>query len=562
MTERNEQLLKRIGSAWSGHLPLWAIAITVWCVNSTILLGFALSPHHFLAALFANSVAAVALLGTAFTWRAYVHRFTNSSPIPWWLVCAAGAVVGLIKGLVTYLVFWTLTETPFTMSAVIQATIPAAVIGLWLLPAFGIIGSILADYNWEREQLIRTIVARELSSAPTRYLDDEVTQFITKAKNQIEAVGDSPENFQTLLTELAEREVRPMSHKLWQYESARIDSFNFRDLARSAIRQHRFSPVWTSISLVVSLFFLQAPLVGALEASWRSVFQAAITAAILALGRAIPLYGPLSGPLVFFLTPAVAIIVIELVTVSTLGPLPGVTSFVADLTLYSALIMTVLILGAVFSARDNHNEVIARLSHIRRVDSAPDADRIIQLLRRRETAEYLHGYVQNQLLAHAVKLSTAPHSLTEVRGHITRLFEDLEQGALNTNTPPTLTLEDVTNNLREVWRGVMDVRLNCPSDETLSPLEVALIDRLSTEFAANARRHGEATHIDIDVTCTTDILTLTARDNGVGLSPGPDGLGTALVESLSQGRWLRSADSEGSGTIVSCVISRLKDTMI
>ena len=48
---------------------------------------------------------------------------------------------------------------------------------------------------------------------------------------------------------------------------------SIRDLARSAIRQHRYSPVWTSISLVVSLFFLQAPLVGALEASWRSVFQ-------------------------------------------------------------------------------------------------------------------------------------------------------------------------------------------------------------------------------------------------------------------------------------------------
>lgn len=559
MTSQTLRWRDRIRSPWSGYLPLWAVAITIWCVNSAMLLGFALSPRHIWAALCANGAAALALTAAGFAWRTLVRRATAHHGLKNWHVCVVGGIVGLIKGVVTYTLFWALTDTPITLESLGQAAVPAVVIGLWLLPAFGMIGSILAEYNQEREQLIRTIVAKELSSAPTRYLDEDVAEFIVKAKQQIERSGDSAEHLREALTELAEHDVRPMSHKLWQHEEGRVDSFNFRDLARAAIRNHRFSPLWTSLSLVVSLFFLQAPLVGVGEASLRSVLQAALAAGVLVLGRQIPLRGPLTGPLIFFLTPACAVILIEMVTLNTVGPLPGVTSIVADTSLYIALVMTVLILGAVFSARDTHDAVHGQLSALRDTGPEPDADRIVYLLRRRETAEYLHGYVQNQLLAHAVKLGNAPHSLSDVRTHITRLFDDLEQGTLNSGSPHSSTLHELTTSLTESWRGVMEVTFSFPASEEVTPSEVALVDRLSTEFASNARRHGAATEIHLDLTCTADSLTLTARDNGVGVTHGPDGLGTALVHSLSQGNWDRVSSPNIPGTTVICTLVRQKD---
>lgn len=560
MNRTRSRFGERVGSSWSGYLPLWAIAITVWCVNSTLLLGFALSPNQFGAAVAANGTAAVVLLLIGASWRALLKRRTVVQPVQPWVVFLVGAFTGLAKGLTTYLVLWVLTDVPVTFSALVQNTLPAVVIGLWLVPAFGILGSIRADYNSEREQLISEMVAHDLSAATTRYLDEDIARFVVRAKEQLDRAGDSPDLMRTALVELAERDVRPMSHKLWQQEDAQIDSFRFRDLALNAIKQHRFPAVWTSASLFISLLFLQIPLVGLLDSLQRSLFQSFVTLLVLSLGRLLPFRGSVSGPLIFFLFPAVAVIAIEVLTLQLAGPLPGVTSWIADVTLYFALIMTLLILGIVFSARDTHEEVRDRLTALRSDSLSTDVDRIIYLLRRRETAELLHGYVQNQLLSSSIKLGTTPHSLSEVKEHITSMFTELERGQLAPGSSSTLTLQSMKEQLTESWRGVMDITMSLSSRDTFSPREIALIDRLVTECASNARRHGHATTLHLDLTSTADSLTVVASDNGVGPGYGAPGLGTALMASLSAGNWSRKLSASQSGTTVTCTISRVKES--
>lgn len=561
MINARSRFSERVGSSWSGYLPLWAIAITVWCVNSTLLLGFALSPNQFGAAVAANGTAAAVLMLIGVSWRALLIRRTGAQLVPAWIVFLVGAFTGLAKGLTTYLVLWVLTDVSVTFTALVQNTMPAIMIGLWLVPAFGILGSIRAEYNTEREQLISERVARELSAATSRYLDKDVAQFIVRAKEQLDHAGDSPELLRTALTELAERDVRPMSHKLWQHEDAQIDSFSFLDLALNAMKQHRFPAVWTSVSLFVSLLFLQMPLVGFFDALQRSLFQSLISLIVLLLGRLLPLRGAVSGPLTFFVIPALAVMAVEILTRQLAGPLPGVTSWIADATLYIALTMTLLIFGAVFSARDTHEVVRERLSALRSQLLASDADRIIHLLRRRETAELLHGYVQNQLLSSSVKIGRTPESLDAVKEHITTMLTELERGQLALGRTSARSVQEMKEQLTESWRGVMDITMSisAPASDTYSPREIILIDRLMTECASNARRHGQATQLHLDLTCTADNLTVVAHDNGGGLREGVPGLGTALMTSLSAGNWSRSSSADAPGTTVTCTISRVKE---
>lgn len=533
------------------------IATTVWCVNSTLLLGLALRPNNVFAAAVANTVSAVLLISLGYAWRGIQRQYATSGETPLGAVFAMGAFVGLVKGTSTYTVLWALTGVPITFQALLQNTVPAVISGLWLLPAFAIVGSIREEYDREREVLISEIVSRELSAATSKYLEQDVAQFVVRARKQLSQASGSTAEFRQALTELAERDVRPMSHKLWAQEDSQIEKFGFRDLAIAAIRQHHFPAAWTSGALFFSLMALQIPLVGLPEATSRSFVQALVAYIVLTLGRLIPLRGSVSGPVVFFTTPLALVVLIEIGTQLWVGPLPGVNGLIAESILYLSLLTTLLILGAVFTARGTHDEVHSKLSELRAESMAADADKIIQLIRRRETAELFHGFVQNQLLSNAVKLGTIPDSLGEVQSVISHMLEELEQGEHSSQRPDVADLQELGNMLEEVWRGVMKVSVIQQNTEHLTPQELLILDRILNELTANAHRHGLASEIAVAITPTMSTITVTAEDNGTGLGSGPPGLGTALLSTLSGGNWSRETLIGSSrGTQVRCELVR------
>lgn len=557
MSKKSSLLRQRLTSQWSSYLPLWMIATTVWCVNSTLLLGLALRPNNVLAAAVANTVSAVLLISLGYAWRGIQRQYATTGETPLGAVFAMGALVGLVKGTSTYSVLWALSGVPITFQALLQNTVPAVISGLWLLPAFAIVGSIRAEYDTEREILISEIVARELSAATSKYLEQDVAQFVVRARKQLSQASGSTAEFRQALTELAERDVRPMSHKLWAQEDSQIEKFGFHDLAIAAIRQHHFPAAWTSGALFFSLMALQIPLVGLPEATSRSFVQALVAYILLTLGRLIPLRGSVSGPVVFFTTPLALVFLIEIGTQLWVGPLPGVNGLIAESILYLSLLTTLLILGAVFTARGTHDEVHSKLSELRADSMAADADKIIQLIRRRETAELLHGYVQNQLLSNAVKLDTIPDSLGEVQSVISHMLEELEQGEHSSQRPGVADIQVLGNVLEEVWRGVMKVSVIQHNTELLTPQELLILDRILNELTANAHRHGLASEIAVAITPTMSSITVTAEDNGTGLGSGPPGLGTALLSTLSGGNWSRETLKGSSrGTQVRCELVR------
>lgn len=557
MTDSQFRFVQRMKSPWSGYLPLWAFAIVIWCANSVLLLGFAQSPRNFTAALVANLFSAVFMLLIGLVWSLFLRRKHPHWDVPLWTVFAIGALVGLVKGLTTYAIVWEVSKTDYGLAELLQNAIPAVLTGLWLIPAFAIVGSLKEEYSEERERLINSVVRFELSSATEKYIDEDINEFVMRAKMQLDHAENSSESFQEILLDLAERDVRPLSHKLWKQQDARIRTFHFRDLALSTMTIHRFPAFWASFSLFISLLMLQVPLVGFPNAVLRSLLQAGIAFVFLLIGRVIPWRGKISGPLTFFAIPAVIVSVIELSTTVLFGPLPGMTTWIADSSLFLGLITTLLILGSAFSARTQHDELLHEMAALNSGDIAQDAEHVISLIRRRETAEILHGYVQNQLLTNALKLQGEPEAFGVVKKNISHVLSNLEDGKAGTSEFVPLSMHDLAGEVTSTWRGIMNVTFTHDEQHSMTREELNIIYRLVSECASNARRHGNAEELSIQISCTSTSIDIHAIDNGISSSQGPAGLGTALFRSLSAGNWSLRINPEGQGTILSCSIPRI-----
>lgn len=556
MAIKNSHFAKLVSSRWSGYLPLWGIATFLWCFNSFVLLGLAQTPHNYWAAFIANLVSALLLIALGLVWSRLISRVSGYSLMPLWAVFLAGAVVGITKGVSTYGVFWSLSGVPWNLGELVLNSLPAILTGLWLLPAFAVMGALREEFALEREALISAVVTHELSSATVQYIDQDVTEFVTRAKHQLENAGESSGLFQLALVDLAEREVRPMSHRLWEQEESKIRGYRFRDLAVSALTVHNFPAFWTSASLFISLLMLQVPLVGFVDALIRSALQSVIAFVFLFVGRLLPWKGRLSGPVIFLFIPVLIVAFIEFITLTFIGPLPGVTAILADSSLYIGLVSTSLIFGIVISAWHSHGEMKGALEELRAQEISTDANHVIYLLRRRETAEFLHGYVQNQLLNSALKLKDEAESLSSIQQNVTRILSSLEAGLITNSRDYPTSIENIAKSLKDSWAGIMDVDLVKVGDAALSLEELDIIDRLTSEFAANSRRHGNASTLHITVTTSENAIELHAVDNGSLAGQGPPGLGTALLHSLSSGRWSREVHPDTAETIVTCSITR------
>jgi signal transduction histidine kinase len=85
--------------------------------------------------------------------------------------------------------------------------------------------------------------------------------------------------------------------------------------------------------------------------------------------------------------------------------------------------------------------------------------------------------------------------------------------------------------------------------------------RIAQEAVSNALRHGHARHISLNLKAEAGNLTLSIRDDGVGvpsLMDGKKGLGVRLMFNRAGliGGTLTIGPAEGGGTLVTCILSR------
>jgi PAS domain S-box-containing protein len=87
----------------------------------------------------------------------------------------------------------------------------------------------------------------------------------------------------------------------------------------------------------------------------------------------------------------------------------------------------------------------------------------------------------------------------------------------------------------------------------------ALVYRIGQEAVANARKHANASRVDIDIESAGDGISLRVRDDGVGFTidadaivPGHLGLPTMIERAELAGGWIRVRSEPGLGSTVEC----------
>ena len=169
----------------------------------------------------------------------------------------------------------------------------------------------------------------------------------------------------------------------------------------------------------------------------------------------------------------------------------------------------------------------------------------------RESARILHGSVQTRLIACAIAIEQAAefsdveafqaalHEAGEILRAPTRSYEQAE----------TTVVDEVQRKVG-LWAGL------CSIDVAMSP-EVAVMDgrlardvgRVVEEGLSNAIRHGRAKVITVLVEPTessaADGIVVVVEDNGSGPGDGERGLGSSMLDAVSE-RWELSALEPGS----------------
>ena len=179
---------------------------------------------------------------------------------------------------------------------------------------------------------------------------------------------------------------------------------------------------------------------------------------------------------------------------------------------------------------------------------------------RKNAAQLLHGSVQASLTAANVRL----HQGGLTSSDLVRVREDISRAinALTDSTTELIDLEEVVEELIDLWDGVCDI------DVAISPEVVAKVNRDLTavhctneflkECINNAIKHGKATQIDIRAMLTDNgAVEVQVENNGQATELNQSGLGTRILDEITTS-WHRLQTDQG--TLVSGVIAVSQNT--
>ena len=130
----------------------------------------------------------------------------------------------------------------------------------------------------------------------------------------------------------------------------------------------------------------------------------------------------------------------------------------------------------------------------------------------------------------------------------------------------TLAIEQLATRIEHLFR--ISCPFKCNKAITVEDTEIAInIYRIAQEAITNAIKHGKADNISISLDANADRITLTVKDNGVGLTADhveTEGMGLRIMKYRASviGASLNiRADTKGSGTLVTCSFESKEDKL-
>ena len=528
--------LNQIGGPNALSIWSWLITLPIGLIVSNITTSA--SPVEWNRLVWSAVLLAVHVLLGGLMWIAAVtllpHRTRPSRPV---VALAVFVALGLMRvGLLEVL------DPLFgPQGSTLESRVLTNVIGGTILLA--LIAVLVDDYRTHSE------IAGQLrrAEASLKWLADQESETLRAAdldeialvRAQVEAQLRDGDSGAGHIRRISESIVRTRSHYLAETPSLDIpaqtaDPRSRREIAMSVVQGLAW-PNPIALALLVELLALASV---ATSWSWSVAIANAVIAGLLIAAATIMTRRFIPLPRVAWVRPVVIVLGMVLLAlgVSTLSSIlvsAIATPFRPSLGIAATLLVVVGLGVSVWSSvtrdRQRQREVMMKAVS----DEAQELERIHgEVARRRASAaEFLHGPIQGQLVASALKGDSNEEALEAVEKRFA------EYNASTT----TWDAQEQVDELINAWAGVMSVKVTCSGDTwdrlRRTPLTSRLLVDTLSEAVTNSVRHG--TLADVDVVIATEEfeelvrVSLTVTSHGT-LTRGT-GNGTGLARLMDRG---------------------------
>jgi len=525
--------------SFPGYIALAAIAL----VSSVTVLTNTNGLAYWLGAFLANALA----LGICCIWfMTGTHLlFKNRAKDPVGLLdmITFGAILGAIKGSFTGLfLYWMHIENS------IQESVFSRVPGATFIGIVGVLGLTYLEhtfqkYRLQRAELIRQLEHQDRATNIQRYRDKslaELTDFVEHAKAKLTRSPNSEEDFSSTLLQFVEQDLRPLSHKLWSQPALDYPEFTVASISQLAVTRAKPRP-----AIIAGLYFLgifltlvtRLPAEQAFEIGAGETIVVALGTLLLGVLRPTTTIGAWAAYLVGNTVVALA----GFNAVEALGIVP------AHMTHWPAGLGTVLwllylnFLARFFSATVQSTQMIN--AAFERLIVAENMNLKIAsnsaLIEQRGVADFLHGRLQNVLLATALRLETTEANSGTLGAAVNEVNSVLDSVVSQYFEQADADLESSLRELEQKWHGYVAVHssISFGDSQPGNELSKQLIN-LANEAVTNSVRHGLASTVTVEIRVTgSETASVVITDDGLGPRAKDPGLGTQLFNELAGAGW-------------------------
>lgn len=553
--KKTEKLLKIAGGRAFLDPVALAFMLPLMLVSSLLTVNHSGSLESLTVWVVANMVAFAACAVVVISLIRGPFKSRAVEPIPFLLVIAVGALLGLIKGAVTAFFAWKLGHFVDFDRLFVSRISQTTIVGLISIPALAVLGEFRFRYQEERDKLVLHKVQKALQKTKVDESNleaDEKTillDFVRQAKSMIQE--NAPLQSALLIRSIIENNLRPLSHRLWNIESSKVENFKFGSLVRIGLRKYPF--LWKPMVMFyapLSFLFL-LPMYGPFKALGSTVMAVLAIAIVYSAANLIKPKKSQVSVLVFGAVNAVAT---ALVMVSpALVFEQDSTTWDAGVWLSTFILLFEIGFVSSFIAAiiANHNMNRAELSDLLHSGAANSA------LENRELANFLHGSVQNRLLAIALMIETNQGENPKILEELDRIEKVLFDGFINNSQQVKQPLVTALENLRNIWLGFVDLKFEYRGSEKFSDNLNETLVQLINEAITNSVRHGLAKNIQVQITQSRPVCRVVVTDDGIGPKLGEGGIGSALFDSVADRGWSLGPGPLG-GTVLKLEISGRK----
>jgi two-component sensor histidine kinase len=481
-------------------------------------------------------------------------------PISLWLIAVFGISLGAVKGVATgILAFWVGLENDLPL-AIGQRIVQTSFLGLFAVFGLALIEATLERYQVERDLLVTERVQQQIDDNDDLEANNsaELRDFLSESKAKLESIALSNGNLTEqkqitaqLIRDIVETGLRPLSHRLWQKESAKVLNFSFADLAQIAVVGQPVAIVPTALIYFSVALATLAAHINLQHALLRSSIDTLLLALVYLLAGLIKLKAQWVAWLKFVATAMIVTWMIVVLPDIWFGSIAGISASGIFAASFILLIEVSFLSGFIVAAFESHVKVRSQLETLLASPGADVASRRTQtLLLNRDLANYLHGSVQNRLLSAALRIESTDGDSADLAQELKTIESLLENAAGGSLNRSQLGLKQQLINLASRWKGYVEVGIALDQPSHGVALDTRIV-QIATEAISNAVRHGLASNLEISVKrLSPSGVEVTATDDGLGPRSGAAGLGSALFDSLAGKAWSIAPAMDGGSRLV------------